>query len=103
MVQALNNSNLNTINNSDKLAVIDFSAMWCNPCKQLEPVYEELSNEIEEADFYKVDIDAEQELAGKFNIISVPTIVLIKNGQELSRISGFQGKEFLKGKLLSNI
>ena len=103
MVQALNNSNLDKITSSKKPVLIDFSATWCNPCKQLEPVYEELSSEIKEADFYKVDIDAEQELAGKFNIISVPTIVLIKNGQEISRISGFQGKEFLKSRLLSNI
>ena len=87
---------------NSKTAIIDFSASWCHPCKLLNPAFESLSNEIK-ADFFKVDVDEEQELAQKFSILSVPTIVIIKNGKETSRLTGFQGKEWLKRKLIGEI
>ena len=84
-------------------SVVDFGADWCMPCKLLSPVFESLSKEIKEANFFKVDVDKEPELAEKFGVMSVPTIIILKNGKEVSRINGFSGKESLKAQILSKI
>ena len=91
------------VENSKKPAIIDFSADWCFPCRALAPIFDELSAEIKEANFFKVDIDAEEELASEFQIMSVPTILIIKNNVEVGRINGFSNKETLKSSLLSKI
>lgn len=91
------------VEKEDKTILIDFSGEWCTPCKALNPVYEELSKEITKAKFYKVDVDKEQELTKKFDIMSVPTIIIFKKGREIARINGYPGKEKLKDVILSKI
>ena len=91
------------VETSKKPAIIDFSAEWCMPCRALAPIFDELSTEIKEANFFKVDIDTEEELSNEFQIMSVPTILIIKNNVEIGRINGFSNKEHLKSALLSKI
>ncbi|MFH1592766.1 MAG: thioredoxin family protein [Candidatus Woesearchaeota archaeon] len=103
MVQELKKEALKKIKDSQKPTIIKFGAVWCAPCKALTPVFKELSKEIKKASFYEVNIDAELELAKKFKIMSVPTIIILKKSQETARINGFSNKETLKSTILSKI
>ena len=87
----------------EKPMIIEYGALWCSPCRALEPVLEELSKETTKAKFYKIDVDKEPELTRKFDIMSVPTIIIFKKGKEILRINGFPGKEKLKDVILSKI
>lgn len=74
----------------DKPAILDFYADWCGPCKMLAPIFEELSKEYEgKIDFYKIDTEKEQELAGMFGIRSIPTIMFMQqDGKEPQVLQG---------------
>lgn len=87
------------VSNSEKPVVIDFWADWCAPCKMMGPVFEELSEEMQELKFAKVNVDEESELAGQFSIQGIPTISVVKQGKEIDRFSGFMAKEDLKEKI----
>lgn len=83
------------------ITLVDFFAEWCGPCKMLGPILEEVSDEMkDEANFGKIDIEKEVKLATQFQVTSVPTIVLFKDGQEVDRIVGLKDakalKEFIK-------
>lgn len=80
----------------NKLALVDFSATWCGPCKQLTPKVEELSQEMTNISFGKVDIEILASVAEEFNIEGVPTLVLFKDGKEVDRQVGAIGKTALK-------
>jgi len=83
-------------------ALIDFSATWCGPCKMLAPTIDQLSGEFEgRAIIAKIDIDQAPETAQKFGIMSVPTVVYIKDGEEVGRDSGVQPKDVYTQKLES--
>lgn len=105
MAKVLNNSQFyNKIKNSDKLVVIDFFATWCGPCKMLTPIFESLSNEMsDKVDFGKIDIDRSLEVAQEFNIVSVPTMIIFKNGKMVEKMVGFSPKEQLKSKIQAHI
>ena len=85
------------------VVVVDFFATWCGPCKMLSPVIDELSGELENVNFVKVDIDQSMDLAQKFKIVSVPTIKVFKNGEEVDTLMGFMPKEVLKSKVEAHI
>ncbi|XP_017875381.1 thioredoxin-2 [Ceratina calcarata] len=72
----------------DKLVVIDFFATWCGPCKMIAPKMEGLSKEITDVIFLKVDVDVCEDLAGEYEITSMPTFIFIKNGKVLETFSG---------------
>ncbi|RMH69119.1 MAG: thioredoxin [Gemmatimonadetes bacterium] len=79
--------------NAGKPAVLDFGAGWCAPCKKIEPILEELSEEYgDQAVFGKVDIDNYPDIAAQFNVMSVPTVIFLKNGEEQDRIIGLEKK-----------
>jgi len=74
--------------------MIDFYAEWCGPCKMAAPVIEELVTEYDgKAVIAKVDVDAENKLAQDHKVMSIPTVIMFKNGEEVDRMTGFAGKE----------
>lgn len=90
-----NNNNFNEILKND-IVLVDFFANWCGPCKMLSPIIEELSNEINDVTFAKVNIDESNEIASTYGVTSIPTLVLFKNGKAISKSVGFISKEELK-------
>lgn len=80
-----------------KVAVVDFSATWCGPCKMLAPVLEELSEEmVGQVEFYNADTDENMDLALANKVTSIPALFLLRDGQIVDRMIGFQSKQALK-------
>jgi len=75
--------------------MIDFWAAWCGPCRMLTPVIEQLGNEVTTAKIGKVNVDEEQDLAMQFGVMSIPTVVVIKDGKEVGRSVGVKPKSAL--------
>ena len=81
--------------NSDKTVLIDFYADWCGPCKMFAPVVEAVAAENEDVKVVKVNVDNAQDLAIKYQVMSIPTTIIIKNGQEVNRVVGMVSKREL--------
>ena len=80
-----------------KVAVVDFSATWCGPCKMLAPIMEELSEEMAgQVEFYNSDTDENMDLALANKVTSIPALFLLRDGQIVDRMIGFQSKQALK-------
>ncbi len=85
---------------SDKIVLIDFWASWCGPCRMMSPVVDEIAEEMNNTvKVCKVNIDEEQNLAVKYNVMSIPTFVALKCGKEIGRSIGVQDKEEIKNML----
>lgn len=80
---------------SDGLIAVDFWAVWCGPCKMLAPIFEQLSDEMTNVKFCKVNVDEQPELARQFAVSSIPTVVLIKDGIVVDTLVGYRPKEAL--------
>lgn len=78
------------------LVVLDFWAAWCGPCKMQAPVFEAVANSYPEVSFGKVNVDEEPDLAQRFGIMSIPTLVYLKNGEVLKKITGYQDRSTLE-------
>ena len=73
---------------SEGIVLIDMYANWCGPCKMVAPIIDELSNEVIDAKIYKVDVDQSPEIVSKFQIKSVPTFLVLKNGNVVNKVIG---------------
>ena len=82
----------NEIMNSEKPVLLDFWAPWCAPCRMLAPVVEEIASELADIKVGKINIDEQSELANKFGIMSIPTLVVMKNGKIIQQVSGVRPK-----------
>lgn len=93
MSMKITNQNFNAeVMESKEPVLIDFYADWCMPCKMLSPVIEEISSELSDVKICKVNVDEEPELAGKFNVMSIPTLVVMKDGKPHATAVGVQPK-----------
>lgn len=78
------------------VTLTDFWATWCGPCRMQSPVVEELAEEMKEVKFLKMDVDANPETASNFGIMSIPTLLVKKDGQVVDTIVGYHSKDQLK-------
>lgn len=96
MVNKIVNNDFQAVKAS-KLAVVDFSAVWCGPCQMLAPVLEKLSDEMAgDADFFNADADANMELVREYRVTNIPALFIFKNGEKAAQQVGFLSKDKLK-------
>ena len=81
-----------------KEAVVDFYATWCGPCKMFGPIFEEVSKE-KDVNFVKLDVDNFSDIAREYGVMSIPTIIVFRDGKEVKRFTGFMSKEEFLGLL----
>ena len=87
------------ITKSDKPVLVDFWAVWCGPCQMMAPILHELETEMPDVQIGKVNVDEQMDLARQFRVVSIPTLSIFKNGQEVQRMVGVTSKEELKDAL----
>ena len=82
--------------NSEKPVLVDFYADWCGPCKMMAPIVEELAKDLEEkAKVGKINVDENPDIAVEYNVMSIPTLIIFRNGKEEKRLVGVRDKEEL--------
>ena len=88
---------------SDKPVLVDFWAAWCGPCRVVAPVLEEIASERDDLRIVKLNVDANQQTAANYEVLSIPTMILFKNGQVAKKIIGAYPKKRLESELESEL
>lgn len=84
------------------VTLVDFYADWCGPCKMMSPIIDALSTELEgQVKIGKLDIEKAQKTTATFNVMSIPTVIVFKNGKEVNRVVGLRDKDTLKKMLMA--
>ncbi|MCR4965844.1 MAG: thioredoxin [Bacteroidales bacterium] len=100
MALAITTENFESLVKGDKLVVVDFWATWCGPCRHIAPIVEEVAAEYEgKAVIGKCDTDENGDIAMQFGVMNIPTLVFLKNGQEVDRHVGIISKDELVSKV----
>ena len=89
----------NEVMNSDKPVLLDFWAPWCSPCRMVVPIVEEIARERSDIKVGKINVDENPELAGQFGVMSIPTLVVMKNGKIVNQAMGARPKNAILGML----
>ena len=93
MVEQINTEKFDELLKGEQPVVCDFFATWCGPCKMLAPVMEDMSEKFgDKAVFVKVDVDENRELAARYGIMSIPLVIVFKNGEETAKTLGYMSK-----------
>ena len=93
-----------SIINDSRPVIVDFHALWCSPCKMQSPILKEVATELgERVRVIKIDVDTNNQIAGRYSVQSVPTIIIFKNGRAVWRQSGVVSKSQLESILMQNI
>lgn len=105
MALEINSSNFeHEVKKSSIPVVIDVYATWCGPCKQMGPIFEELSKDLEgKVKFVKLNIDEDRDLAVQFNVSSIPSFIFMKSGDMVAKETGAMSKEDLKKKIQAHL
>lgn len=104
MIRKINTNEFNEyILNNKELALVDFYAEWCGPCRMLGPVIEGISEEITNVKFYKLDVDSDMDIAYKYKINSIPCLILFKDGEVVDKSLGFKPYDDLIEWIKNNI
>ena len=91
-VKMIGKNNFEEVKNSDKPVLIDFYADWCGPCRMVAPILHEIAEERPDVIVAKINVDDEEELAMQFGVYSIPTLVVMKNGEVVKQSSGARPK-----------
>ena len=91
-VLSVNKNNFESVKNSDKPVLLDFYADWCGPCRMLSPIVDEIASERDDILVGKVNVDEEPELAQAYGIMSIPTLVVLRGGEVVERVTGARSK-----------
>ena len=95
-IKKITKDNFNDFIQSDVPVMVDFFATWCGPCKMMAPIVEAIEKEMEgKANVYKIDTDEATDLAMKYNIMSIPTFLIFKNGEVVNTVVGMKDKQEL--------
>lgn len=99
---SLNDDNFNKSVQSG-VSIVDFWAIWCGPCRLMTPVIEDIAKEMTDINVYKLNVDDHPELTAKFNIMSIPTVIIFKDGVEVDQTVGVVSKSVLVKKIKNYI
>ena len=91
-VKMIDKNNFEEVKNSDKLVLLDFYADWCGPCRMVAPILYEIAEERPDVIVGKINVDEEEDLAAAFGVYSIPTLVVMKNGEVIRQTSGARPK-----------
>ncbi len=100
MLVKVNSKNFNEVINNEGYVLVDFYADWCGPCRMLAPILDEIAEEENNLIIGKINVDDDGNLAYKYDVSSIPTMILFKDGKEYKRMVGFKPKALILSKII---
>ena len=94
-VKEINNKELKELVKKNKKVLVDCYAVWCGPCKMLSPIIDQLASEVESTNFYKINVDEDDEISDEYNISSIPTLLYFEDGKLKEQLVGLKSKDEL--------
>jgi thioredoxin 1 len=104
MAKVATNTNFDELLQDSKLVIVDFWAVWCGPCRMISPILDELEEEMaQEITVVKVNVDDADEIAARYRIMNIPTLLFVKNGQVVDKTVGAMPKNALADRIKQNL